>query len=656
MKKLVLIFLLLTNIGLSNASELDSLKLLLNTNISDTTRIDINHQIAKFYFISNLDSSISYVKKALSLAILRQRDKEIIYSYTILGDAHLNKGNYDSSLYYFGKSIAYSSQILQETPMDTIHKRNIALSYYYYGIIYFQLKDYSKALNSFFYSKKIAEEIKADDVLGTCYSGFTLLYEEIGENDLAIKYIYKAVEIAKRTNNDYLLIQSDYNLSTLYQDEEKYDSAMLYIKKCILQDSIRGELFSLASDYEFLADILLNIGEYESAEFYVRRTLSLMDKIGSSSQNGRSYLMIGIIYYKKGWYNKAIQQLKKSEEIADSKSDVHLKKDVYLILSKLFSEKKDYQNADMYFTKMKAIYDSIASIESEQMLTNFETKRKIEKREKKIEFLQKETELNEARAKKSSLIFTSFIIILLLILLVMYFVYRTKKHKHQIQKQRILKEAEKDILEATIKTENQERKRFAEDLHDGLGALLSALRLYVNELSDAEIDKEERKELLLFSNQLLNDALSNVENISNLLMPVNLKKNGLVVAVESYCNKIEAAGTTKIDLEFTNFASHYPEKIEIALYRVLTELINNSLKHAQARKISIHFQETNNIIRIEYRDDGKGFNYEEVLQSDKKGMGLENMKNRMNTIGGSCKIISKEMKGFYATLELDKNK
>lgn len=199
------------------------------------------------------------------------------------------------------------------------------------------------------------------------------------------------------------------------------------------------------------------------------------------------------------------------------------------------------------------------------------------------------------------------------------------------------KQVEKRILEAVIRTQEEDKSRYARELHDGLGPILSTLKMYVEWMSDPA--NVTNKELIAKKSiENIDGAIEIVREIANNLSPHVLQNFGLVNAVQTFADQIKGAKNIEIHI-VSNVTSRLPEQIEITLYRIITECINNTLKHADARKISIKFKQQGNRLTIFYSDNGKGFNYPETLQQT-KGMGLLNMQNRMNLLGGEMRFNS----------------
>jgi PAS domain S-box-containing protein len=206
--------------------------------------------------------------------------------------------------------------------------------------------------------------------------------------------------------------------------------------------------------------------------------------------------------------------------------------------------------------------------------------------------------------------------------------------KKQIQK--------RNIVKAIIQTEEKERSNFSKELHDGLGPLLSTIKIYL-QLSEKLKTVKSRKEIISKAEEILEDALIAVKEISNKLSPHLLTNYGLSSAIQSFATKLNE--TSAININFQSNATRRIEiEIEVALYRAVIECINNTIKYANAKNIFISLNDTGNQIRLQYKDDGIGFSIKKAF-SDKTGLGLFNLQNRIQTIGGTIKMESKPKQG-----------
>ena len=194
------------------------------------------------------------------------------------------------------------------------------------------------------------------------------------------------------------------------------------------------------------------------------------------------------------------------------------------------------------------------------------------------------------------------------------------------------KNAQKKIVNAMISGEERERARIAKELHDGISPVLSATKLYLQSLL-ATNDKNKQEEISGKIYSTMDEAIGGITDISNNLSPHVLQNFGFISALESFMEKIEE--TTRIEFLFShNTSREIEEHMRANLYRVLIELINNTLKYGEASKVRIDIQEHDNLLDIYFEHNGKGFNLEETLKKKRKGMGLFNLINRIHSLNG----------------------
>jgi len=206
------------------------------------------------------------------------------------------------------------------------------------------------------------------------------------------------------------------------------------------------------------------------------------------------------------------------------------------------------------------------------------------------------------------------------------------------------KQLQKNMLKAIIQTEEKERAHFSKELHDGLGPLLSTIKLYL-QWSERPNSNNSRDEIIGKAGEILEEALATVKEISNKLSPHLLINYGLNSAIKSFVEKLNATATYNIVFE-SNAVRRIDVEIEAALYRAIIECINNTVKYAQANNIYIKLNDSGAQIQLQYKDDGLGFDLNEAL-SRQKGLGLFNLQNRIHTIGGKVELFSEPGKGVY---------
>ncbi len=213
------------------------------------------------------------------------------------------------------------------------------------------------------------------------------------------------------------------------------------------------------------------------------------------------------------------------------------------------------------------------------------------------------------------------------------------------------KELEKRVLIATIETEENERSRFAREIHDGLGPLLSTIKLYVNELELNE-NRADHDANIQYINKLIDEAVSSARNIANNITPKIITDYGLIRSLENFCQSLNATKLLAISFQHKNLSSSLGSTIELTLYRIITELINNTIKHAQAQQVQIDLAQEASRIRLSYRDDGIGFELDEALERSEQTLGLKNIISRVRSLKGSFSFRNTRP-GIEILIELD---
>lgn len=210
--------------------------------------------------------------------------------------------------------------------------------------------------------------------------------------------------------------------------------------------------------------------------------------------------------------------------------------------------------------------------------------------------------------------------------------------------------SEKRLLNAVLQTEERERRRFAKDLHDGLGPLLSSVKMSISALLQQN-PKKESLPIIENTNIVINEAITSIKEISNNISPHILTNFGLVSALKNFTHKINETKSIKIIVSANFDNERFESNLEIILYRATCELITNTIKHASAKQINIDIAKHRNTITINFTDDGKGF-VQSDSEAEAKGMGLSNISSRIKSINGVFVISSIPGEGTSALIKI----
>ena len=230
--------------------------------------------------------------------------------------------------------------------------------------------------------------------------------------------------------------------------------------------------------------------------------------------------------------------------------------------------------------------------------------------------------------------------------------YQQKQAKQQLAFREMQAQHRQALMEATFRGQEEERKRLAEDMHDGIGTMLSITKMSLNQLEqyvggNAKTGFEFQK-----TRAMIDETMTNVRRISRNLVPTTLERFGLLAALEELADR---ASDKEIDVELV-----YPEadylfspSISLMLYRIAQELVNNAIQHARARHITVQVFQFENEVRLSVLDDGVGFDFDAVMENRQAGLGLRNIESRLNVVNGHATFDVAPGRGSQIHVQID---
>ncbi|HEY4323177.1 MAG TPA: sensor histidine kinase [Mucilaginibacter sp.] len=242
---------------------------------------------------------------------------------------------------------------------------------------------------------------------------------------------------------------------------------------------------------------------------------------------------------------------------------------------------------------------------------------------------------------------TLVIVILIVFLFLFVIIYQRKMIKNQVELRKLHDEKQTDLLNAVFETQESERKRLAEDLHDSVGQVLSAIKLNLHRL-DKNCVSETSQPLLADTRNLTDECLVEIRNIIQNVLPPVLTDYGLMEALEGLCVKIEQTTGVKVILKKNLKEIRFQPEIELAFYRIAQELFSNAIKHSEATLLNLTLTEDKGWLLMEFKDNGKGFDKEKI----KHGYGLKNLESRVQLINGEIKIHTKPQNGTITIIKV----
>lgn len=229
-----------------------------------------------------------------------------------------------------------------------------------------------------------------------------------------------------------------------------------------------------------------------------------------------------------------------------------------------------------------------------------------------------------------------------------FITYQKRLLKKELELNRIKSEQQLEILKNNVEAQEKERRRIARDLHDEVGAMLSVVKLNLARI-EKNIEPGKPRNLATETKTYLNETIIQVRRISRALLPTSLEKFGLYYALEEMANWVNKSDEMQIETWKSGEQFRFENNKELAVFRIVQEILNNAIKHSGTDKIYLNMRFSLNYLTIAISDTGKGFNLDEKMRT---GLGLKNLESRTEFLGAEFKMKSAPEKGTTAILHL----
>jgi signal transduction histidine kinase len=487
--------------------------------------------------------------------------------------------------------------------------------------------------------------------------------EFIAERYTNLGFYSEAIEIHQKLLNYYASINDSrslanlyFELSNVYRLRGDAENNLQYLNLAIKANDV-------IKDSLLYSKIMLNkiqsyayLNEVDSALIIAANLVEFTAKNNQTVYLSRSLYYIGYLNIRKKDIKKAIKYLEKSLETLPYSPYSNDRKEAYALLAKCHEVQENASSALAYLKRYNNLNDSIINHDKANIQNEIAVRYSIKENKKKFATIvaEKENIVERSLRQTKVLYFVGFGFILLLAFiysLVRFYLQKINTEKiindqqHEIDAQKI-RELEDTIkinsMQAMINGEEKERERIAKDLHDSLGGLLSTVKLHFDNFKSKISDHHHIDQYSKASN-LLDDAVEEVRSISRNLQPTALKRLGLVPAIKDLINRFDDPDMPEIYFQTYDVSSDLNEVIALSIYRVVQELLTNSLKYAKASEILLQLNGENDELYMQYEDDGIGFDIDNL---PKKGMGLDNINSRINYLKGQIQMDSKPGEGI----------
>lgn len=544
------------------------------------------------------DRLLSRMTLALDLSNKYGWQEQSAYAEMYLGIGHFYKSQYDSALAYLQEALK-GFEILKNL-------RGQAEVCNELGVFYSKQEDYENAYKYYGKAQELAEANQFQKVLAISLSNQGQSYFKRGFYDQAYPLMFRALELKTEIQDSIGMGYELKRLATYYFAKENYDKGVRFLNRSSEIRKAIGDQHGLAINTVTLAEM----------------------------------------YHMRKKYDLAIFNFKKTYDEAQKIEYTDLARYTLDMLHLCYSEQENFQEAYNYQTRARKLADSVLNDRKNKAIAELQTKYQSAEKEQqivnqKLEIAENEADLQTRNYQIAGLI--GGLVIIILFGFIFYNQYRAKQN--QKLQAAILAEKERGF-ESVIQATEEERKRISKDLHDGIGQQLSALKMALSNIATKTSDEGQREDLELITEQFTKSA-EEVRQVSHQMMPRTLMDFGLINAIEDLLQNNFKFSDIKYEFEHRLKNLRFDERIEISLYRILQELINNIIKHSEANEVSVQLIQNTGKLLLFVEDNGKGMN-----NTNSGGHGLLNIKSRLDMVKGSINYEPSPSSGTSATISI----
>jgi len=624
--------------SLAQTKAIDSLRTALSSTRGEN-KIQILIDLCWEYRFTNADSARKYGLQGLELASknnLQHLEADALHNIGITLEA---QGNYQEALTYELQALEIRKKIGDD--FKTANTLNNL------GIIFDEMGNPKRALENYFEARKIYEHQGDKSKIAMVISNIGIVLKAQREYDKVIGYYHEALSIYKELKNDFGIAACHANLGSVYYFTHTYDSALYY-------SLLSSEEFRKQNVIQFLPTTLSNaaqayhkLGRLKEAKASLLEAQTLNEQFDNKFDLAEVLINLASVYRTENNVTDARLLVLRALSLGESIQAKKIIMDAHLELSAIEENGKNFAGALREYKLFNQQKDSLFQQDKTRQIAELETQYETEQKERKIIQLQNETltqdlELQRTRAIVwwiiAAVVFVSIAVVVLL-----------KRNQFKVRLAQVLQheELQRQRFSAVIEAEENERARVARDLHDGIGQLLSSAKLSLTAITFPAHDAQ--SQLLNNSIHVLDQATQEVRSISHNLMPAALMELGLKEALEDMVLKINESKLLNIKFSMLGIEARLLAPIEVAVYRVVQEVINNMIKHSKADQIEINLTGKENKLHLSISDNGVGFEKEMITKS--KGLGWKSVFSRIAMLKGNIEVDTHPGRGTNINIQ-----
>lgn len=591
----------------------------------------------EYRFIS-ADSALFFGEQALLLARQINFPKGIAQALNDQAIIYIDKANYRRATDYLDQALIIREKLNDLTGIASIHNK--------LGIIDQKQGRLKEALEHQLASLKIYQQLGQDKLIGHTFNNIAIIHQNLGNLEKALEYHQDALNYRIKLNDQEGEATTYGNLANVYARMNDTITALDFYGKAINLSRSLQKTELISANVSNMANIYMAKKEYGKALNLFSESLQIRERMNDSKGISSTLSRIGMVYTETGLFKDAALVLNRSLKIAKNISVVEEELSALLGLAKLKAMTHQLDSSFILMNQYISTKDSLYDARIKQQILDVESQYETEKLEQDLVLVKKEKQFTDIKLqqRKTEIWLLIFVFISITGAGIFLFYRHQQRQKAAIDAERISEQETR--INAVFQAQEEERRRIAKELHDGIGQTISAIKMNYKSLAGKSAGSELTADFAKIE-KMLDDAGAEVRSISHQMLPKELEQFGLVAAVEGMLNLNLQNSPLNYQFEHSGFKERIAANIELALFRILQELVSNVIKHSQARQLTVQLVRVKSHIVLNVTDNGIGF---DVECQEKNGIGLLSIASRIDAIKGHLHYESTSGKGTTVTI------
>ncbi len=587
-------------------------------------------------------------EEALRLAAAVRDDSLLALAHYYLAGALFTTGQPDMALYNYGRALRFASD-----PRDI---RLIAAILSGVGRVYESRDNYHEALRYFLRSLRLREN--SGDALGVAesFNNIGIIHYNTSNWERALQYYQNALQIRRDKNDAAGISETLHNIGLMYEAEDKTKEAVQLYHQALQINEKHGFLWRAALNYNNLGSCARTLGRTSEALAYHLKTAKLQEEIADVRGLALAQYNVANDYFDLGRADSALAYARMSLERSEKTGNLYVKRNVFLLMGRIAERKSNYPAALTYTRQAQALNDSIYHTESQRLIADMNAKHDVDKKENEIIQLQQQRALEDLNARNEIYRLRSWLGVALAAIVLLgcvWVIARMRQARKEMQR-RDVENLEKIRQQEAwsqdmIEVQENERKRIARELHDGICQAITVSRLNLINIPKKSTLDPDALNAIEHTADALDQTYRELRSLSHQMIPKALEVTGLCDAMEDLMGKTFAHTDTRFSFERGQAPRLAPQQ-EASLYRIFQELIANIVKHAQATEVNVQVYTAGKMLIMMVEDNGVGMHRTEGLPHE--GIGLSNIRYRVQLLHGIYNVESPESGGTLTMIQV----